>query len=141
MCDFARVFAEPHSYRRPHRSVAQLGAAAEHQHVGFYAPQILRTSPNPANPSSTLLIIKRFVMLKLKNGVAAAVVGIFCAGFGDALPTSFTQSHIAQHLFGGGWFNSAKSDAYQVCSRKDTPGVGFELTAKYAYVLVGCTVR
>jgi hypothetical protein len=77
----------------------------------------------------------------MKSCVATAALGLLFAGWIDAFPTSFTQSHLTQHIFEGGWYKNKESSSYQACSLQDTPGVGFELTGQYGYVSAGLTTE
>lgn len=68
----------------------------------------------------------------MKASIAIAVVGLLLPETSTGFPTAYIQSHIAQQFVG--WAENVielSSHQGQVCY--DAPGVGFDLTATYAY--------
>jgi hypothetical protein len=84
-------------------------------------------------------------------GKVTLLLGFLFLGKSEALPSLNPRGRIAQHLFGGGWVEDQLqwafgagavddvvvdvSDEYEKCQTLEVPGVGFELTSTYAYVL------
>jgi hypothetical protein len=83
-------------------------------------------------------------------GKVSLLLGFLFLGESEALPSLNPRGRIAQHLFGGGWVEDRLqwafgtgpddvvidvSDEYEKCQTLEVPGVGFELTSTYAYVL------
>jgi hypothetical protein len=70
----------------------------------------------------------------MKFCLATTVFGLLFVHKIESLPTLFIQPQLAQaqHVFGGKWYKNTECAVGKF--RQDAAGVGFELTATYAYV-------